>query len=561
MKSMDKLINEDILNHLTYYFDLVYDNGLDLEIDGVLGFNPKSQFVEGKVVNACGYVYEVTGENKDRLVDIIKLMVDGEYKTWGMLNCIVGLNRLNKKGLLNDVMDEKTLNTFKEKLDWRTFVNEEDLSLINLPTNYYGVAFGVAKYRELLGFEPEGSSDKLLKKLLVHVDKFSGEFSFMDETQGKGRFDRYSILIPAEICSMLFETGCEIPQQLKDMLRKSADIFINLANEKGSGFSYGRSIGAYGDTAALEVLSISAKLGLLDEKELEIAYEFNCRTINRFVNFWIDKETKSLNMWDKGRRTDDYRNKNRILGENLSLSMQIINSYSYWKSLGMTDKTPGDADFSSNINTLGGLQKFKFAEGDYDRCLYMIRDNSHVFTLPLISGADKYYCQTPYLPIPNEFDTMHSTANSSHPNLVPKIILKDGRELMPIVYIENIRDDSSDGHVIEYNLKSMAQLGEKEAVRVDGIETAVTYKFSEGIIHCSYIIDVKSDLDIDRVEMEFASYSGAVSVTVDGLENPVTESVKDNPEYHTPVGPLNSVTKWSCVPSSSKIELNWTVKY
>ena len=29
---------------------------------------------------------------------------------------------------------------------------------------------------------------------------------------------------------------------------------------------------------------------------------------------------QSVNMWEKGRRTDGYRNKNRILGENLKMT-------------------------------------------------------------------------------------------------------------------------------------------------------------------------------------------------------------------------------------------------
>lgn len=559
MKSMDKLIQEDILSHLQYYFDLVYENGLDLEIDGVKGFNPKSQFVEGKVVNACSYVYEVTGKDKDKLVKIIKLMADGEYKTWGMLNCIVALNRLNKKGLLNDVMDDETLNIFKEKLDWRTFVNEDDLSLINLPTNYYGVAFGVSKYRELLGFEAEGWSDKLLKKLLNHVDMFSGEFSYMDETQGQGRFDRYSILIPAEVCSMLYETGCEIPGQLLDMLRKSCDIFINLANETGSGFSYGRSIGAYGDTAALEILSISAKLGVLTEDEIDIAYGYNSLTMNRFMNFWVDNETKSLNMWDKGRRTDDYRNKNRILGENLSLSMQIINSYSYWKSLGMTDRATV-SDYSERLEKLSGLKKFTFAKGDYDRALYIVRDSGHVFTLPLVSGAEKYYCQTPYLPIPNEFGTIHSTANSSHPNLVPKIVLEDGVELMPVVYIKNIND--SEDSVITYELDALAQLGGKAPQKYEGVSTHVTYTLKSREIQCSYVINLKDDMKVKAVEMEYASYGEGSEISVQGLDKVSTESVLEDREYHTPVGSLNCVTKWIASNlDSNTLEISWSLKY
>jgi hypothetical protein len=115
--------------------------------------------------------------------------------------------------------------------------------------------------------------------------------------------------LPLRLICYLLATGWKVPEKIKGMLQKSARIFVELADQKGLGFSYGRSIGAYGATAALEVLSAAAEVGgLLTEDELEIAYGYSVKVMEYMVDFWYDKDMESINMWEHGRKTDNYRN-------------------------------------------------------------------------------------------------------------------------------------------------------------------------------------------------------------------------------------------------------------
>ena len=88
-------------------------------------------------------------------------------------------------------MRPATLAKLRAKLDWRRFVRP-DLTLIDLPNNYYGVAFSIARLRYLLGWEDAAASEQLLARTLDHYRNYSGDYGFADETEGKGRFDRYS---------------------------------------------------------------------------------------------------------------------------------------------------------------------------------------------------------------------------------------------------------------------------------------------------------------------------------------------------------------------------------
>jgi len=103
------------------------------------------------------------------------------------------------------------------------------------------------------------------------VKTYFGEYLFSDETPGEGRFDRYSILLAAEICTRLIDTQMQVPELYLRRLRRSCDVHLKLMNRNGNGFAYGRTLGAYGDTSLLEVLSIAAYLDVLTETEKELA--------------------------------------------------------------------------------------------------------------------------------------------------------------------------------------------------------------------------------------------------------------------------------------------------
>ncbi len=190
----------------------------------------------------------------------------------------------------------------RPSLDWRAFVNPADYSLINLPTNYYGVAFSIARLRYLMGWEGPEASEALLQKMINHYKTFSA-FGFSDETDGGGRFDRYSVLLIGEIMQRLIETGMTVSPadeaSLKGWLRQSVDLIKTRLNPAGNGVDYGRSLAAYADTSFAEVLSAAEHLNVLSAEEKDIAYAFATRVTAKYVEFWYDAETGSLNMWDK----------------------------------------------------------------------------------------------------------------------------------------------------------------------------------------------------------------------------------------------------------------------
>lgn len=590
-QSMEEIVYKEIIPHLEYLSLEVQANGKSTIIDGIEVFSGGDRFGPGKVVNGAAFVLTMSDQNdefKEVLKNIIKLTAPMYSETWGFFNYIQGIYRLKQNNLLEAIVDEDTIENLKKSLDWRTFVNIDDLSLINKPTNYYGVAFALARYRELLGWESSNYSQLLFEKLMEHIVKYSGEYSYMDETAGEGRFDRYSILIPGEVCSTLHGTGMEIPPLLIKMLRQTTKICLQLANNQGNGISYGRSIGAYGDTAILETLSIAGVLGLLKGDELEIAYGYSQAVMNKFSDFWLDSDRKSVNLWFKGRATDEYRNKGRILGENFSLSCQILHTYSQWLETGYKPITANQ--WLELIKKLPKYEYFCFNKDQYERGLAIVRDQGHVFMLPIINGGGgtagdvhgkSYYYGTPYLSIPQESNVLEYMPDSHVPNLVPKLISKSGQEYMPVAYVNNVNHRQDVNHVtIDIAQDLLCQVGERYPRQAHIGKASSKYTFSRGSITKEDVIVLNDGHDIESLYMEFYTYSsyGDISESqvifeegiiksfeVNGLKIDQVKSLINNDlknEFNTSHKPLNSLIELSGqVKGNNEIRITSTITY
>ena len=352
---MKAVIEKDLKPIMLRLFKQIKEEGLALEVDGISAYNPGALYIGGKVINVASFVaLELikTEEGLKDLGDIIRMASGMKMESWGILGSLAGLYRLYKNGVLESTVDEETLHNFKQSLDWRTFVDEKNNYAMNKATNFYSVAFSIARYRELLGWEKEVHSTCLLNHFLEYVSRYSGEFPFMDDTKGEGRFDRYSFVVPAELTEALLDAGLEVPAKIRIMLDKSAHLILQLANEQGQGISYGRSTDVYGDTAVLEVCASAARLGgIFTEEELEIAYGYSVKAMQRVLDFWYDPNMQSINIWNYGRKTDNYRNKNRILGENLSVFQSLMRTYEVWKNLGFEEHEI-HSDFSKYLTKL-----------------------------------------------------------------------------------------------------------------------------------------------------------------------------------------------------------------
>ncbi len=559
--------------------------GRALSLDGVPVFSGDDKFLPGKIgLGLAEFLITVSADDPRRAEylaafrRIARLTVDDANDTWGIYYYLSGLNKLRKAGMLPAAVDRLTLAKLRVRLDWRSFVDADSFALIDHPNNYYCVAFGIARLRVQMGWEDPAGSQRLLQKLLEHYRQYSGEYGFADETDGEGRFDRYSVLLSAEIAQRFIETDGQPPAEVVGWVRKSADVMLQRLNPQGDGFEYGRSLGPYGLTAMVEVLTAAAVLGVLSEQEKELAYAFVCRAGQRYVDFWLNSKTGSVDMWGQGRRTDAYRGKFRILGENLSLAQQFIYTNTSWNQMGFRDKPPM-ADFDVALQRLPKRSVTWFARGEYDRLLLTVRDHGHVIGLPLINGGQSLHMHNPYFPIPFSPGMLDGVADSSAPQLIPQITLSDGATLAALAYFQNVKVTERAGETtITFQQPCLDRLGTDRPIPDDRLSLTSTYVVSSGRITRTDVYTPKSPVHLNGLRMEFATYSGAPALrgsTVNfahgavrklettGFEHCSSSPVENDVAYHTPTGPL--VTRVSCEIQartlSAPLRLSWALSY
>ena len=583
---LDGIVDGALMQQLDFLFKKLLTERRDITLDGTRAFNGGDKFLPGKV--AIGFSYLLLARQNDPVAlattlagyrEIAELTVNDVNETWGVYYYMSALWKLRQAGLLDQAIAPATLAQLQLKLDWRPFVNQADWTLINLPTNYYGVAFSIARLRYLMGWEDASASETLLAKMIEHYAKYSGEFGFSDETSGEGRFDRYSVLLIGEVCQRFLETGMTVTPQLKTWLRNAVDVILVHLNEQGDGFDYGRSIGAYGDTAFLEVLSAAAQLGVLNEREREMAYAFAVRASSKYVDFWYDPQMQSVNLWEKGRRTDAYRNKGRILGENLSLAHQHLYTARQWAKIGYAGRAPS-RDFPRWLDRLPRYTTTWYAKGDYDRALFTVRDEDHVFSLNLVNGGSGQHANNPYYPVPYSARLIQGAADASWPQLVPRFVLADGTQLAPLSWFKDVRSEKI-GPLMEvsYRMDEMDRLGASAPAKDARLRAHTRYIFAPGSITRLDRYQPAVPLDFQKIWLEFAGFSDDAVVQgnavrfrkgevrefiAHGLKDCSVSNVSADPLYRSPMAQMT--TRVSCVLQApptqrSPFTIGWTLRY
>jgi len=581
---MNRIVQEQVYPQLDYFFGKLGAEKEQVTIDGYAPFQSNDKFLPGKIAAGLGDVLLHTPKSDpkfDQVVrefrDVADLTVHMDNHTWGIYYYVSTLYKLKQAGSLEQAISPQTLALLKEELDWRKFVTQPDFQLINLPTNYYGVAFSIARLRMLLGWEDDSGSNILMQQMLKHYAAYSGTYGFSDETAGDGRFDRYSILLAAEICERFIETGMAATPELKVMLRKAANLALNDANDSGEGFSFGRSLGPYGETAMLEILSTAAYLDVLTAEEKQYAYAYSSRIASRYVGFWFNPTTHSVDLWDQGRRTDAYRGKHRILGENFSLLHQLISTNEMWNKAGFRDQLP-KADLQAWLDrTQPRFSLTWFARGEYDRALAIFRDRRAVFSLLMVNGGPEQHANSPYYPLPFAPGIVSGIADSGfrHPQLLPKFTLADGTQLMGAAFIKDIHTAADqDKYRVSYRQDELDKLGRTVPQKDTRIKLETEYTMAAGAITRTDKYTPTTPLQIDQVSLEFASFSDdftqdgttfhfasgeVVEFEVAGLDTCDIEKTGGSNMYQAPTGSMKSHV--TCMSRNFKMKEPMTIKW
>ena len=616
----------------------------------VLDTNTGDKFLPGKLALGLSYILiDMKTKNDPAYADYLatyKKVTEAMIRTdpttgnyvyantsWGEYYYLVALNNLKAQGMLNEAFSDATLALLQKSLSFCDMFGPDasgttdtcpalgtpiDVKTLNTAQNYYAVSYGIAGLRQKLGWDnptfnatdPNLTSvsamnarDALLYTLEQHIrSDSSGGFS--DEASNKNstyydqaRFDRYSTLLIGEVVERTFEMDntANLGPELKGYLRKSVDLILPQLNVDGKGFNYGRSIGPYGDTAFMEVLTAAAKAGVLTAQETNIAYSFIYKAAQRFNTFWYDPTlpTPSVNMWVKGRGTDAYRGKPRVMGENFSLLHQFLYVNNRWNEMGFKDQTPlTDSAFQSWLDstqprhTLTWYNLPTDSAHPYSAALITVRDKKRVINLNL-SQAPDYNSFTPYFPTPFADKLIYGTTDLSYALLVPQVTY-GGKQYLPVTYYKNlaVNEDANGVVTVSYTSSGFRQAAKNAKTSTDiDLQANTVLTFNHGSITRTDTLSSKTLSGQATVETDFSSFAPLANtqINADGVSlsyntSDVTRfsstgfnngcqlsSFVGNPLSTTPIGQLNSLFVCTSTPFALNTQggrsFSWTINY
>jgi hypothetical protein len=510
-------IRDAVLNKLTHLISSVLVKENEFSLANIKIFDVNDPFLTGKLMQGFATVLSqvpesssaqhilLTGINK-----MAKLTTNKVNTSWGIYFYLTALLKFDQNGLMHVLFSYQQLNALRNTLHWKNFINEKNYQLINKPNNYYQLAYSIACLRFQLGWDSAEAIDIFLNKMIKHYEECPGISGYADETDGQGRYDRYSVLLIAEIAHRFRENGLPLTLQLKKWLKRSAELVLMHANNEGVGFQYGRSIGPYGDSLVNEVLSIAAWNDVLSAEEKKMAFTYSYLSTKRFLDFWWDDSLGCVNIWFKGRKTDDYRGKHRILGESLSLLHQHIYTTEIWSSLGFAAADISIESYNQWQSQLPRFQVFEFAKGINNYLVAIYRAKGKVFTLPLVNG-DLFYDKSFYLPIPYNNKCIQGIPDRSLNILVPKLTLPDGAEVMPICWFDNVKfEQVADSGFLSYSVSGFSKSGNNKPNKDGRFKSTVCYQFEQNFLKKTENISFEHTY-VDKVVVKFLSFYEAVS--------------------------------------------------
>lgn len=539
MATLREMIEPFAYRQLEFFADLIDRGGEDTEFYGIRVLDEPEKFVHGSLVEMTMKLYVHYVETADaraedtlrRVHKFLGYVIPTPCRTWGKLDLLRGMAALKEAGL-EDRIDAETVAILREKTRYDDFFDKENLTLRGgYPTNYVQVAMACAGYRELLGWENEGMSEKIREKLLT-VMRDGSASGWMDEEPPYGRFDRYSLLVTSELSDNLSRFGAELPEFAQKNLRDAAKICLFCANARGDGINYGRSLSCHGDGAAMEILGSALARGLVDAEDVDTAVLYAQAVTRKMLQFWFDAEKNSFNIWWDGRTTNRYRQVHRVLEVNLDMVNHLLTVLHNFTLAGLDNYEPRGVLPSPRA---WQMMRVRFAAGEHHVCETLIfRRGDILAMLPLI-GLGRWYNKSAYQPFPAVCGAVEAPPESTAPFFVPEYADGEGLIYRPIQYYDSVEADFGEDEVCVRADGRMCRMGEGEPTLTDLPFHAVFRLVGERIT-----VRYTADGPFCRVRMAVGTHTGGAQIQPDGFAA-VTDMPAGAPEYDTPHGALTDL--------------------
>ncbi|MFP4069263.1 MAG: hypothetical protein ACLFVC_03695 [Opitutales bacterium] len=490
----------------------------------------------GHAALAIGEYYRATNETKIGDFDLIDLsarcvtaqaFTDEEHEN-GLAYAALGLLSFGPAKDRNAVW-ERLMEPTQEQLDKR-LLERSDYS-------DHFQAFNIAKAvtRYSLGLSKKDETGRLIERFLERIESKSsgGYFDDAGDSEGKlgGAFDIYGVLSFVFIRQALqLHANINLRDRKLPSLRTYAERYLklipDLARQDGTGWAYGRSVGAYGQMHCISLILQALRDGWIGDNQRDLYVDTVRRLFMNFFVTYLDQEHGYLVIRDDERNTVPYHTTRMA---NFDAARYLCQWTRLARSIG------GSAAPSAPVpaRKVGRYVNFnKTHRQEQGLFVYQDADSGLAFQLPLIGSSDQGKGTCDYLAFPHSPGIFDWPVDTYLPIMQPELTFGD-KVIVPSFYGKNCTTKIGLRNALQFSY-DQPELITKDEEFVNGLGSCkVTWSFLGGKVNCEFCFSVKQQVQLDRMRYVIAiaaphsSYRVGTAFTL-GDEGHRTNVIKDD---------------------------------
>lgn len=461
----------------------------------------------GHAALAIGEYYRATNEVKlgeHDLIDLTARCVTAQAFTEepfenGLAYSALGLLSFGPSKERNTVW-ERLMDPTREQLD-KQLLERSDYD------NHFQ-SFNIAKAvtRFSLGLSKKDETGRLIDRFLERIDSNSSA-GYIDDAANtdsplRGSFDIYGVMTFVFIRQALqLHANINLRDRKLPSLRTFSEKYLkmipDMVRQDGTGWAYGRSIGAYGQMHCISLIMQGLRDDWITANQRDLYLDTARRLFVNFFATYLDQEHGYLVIRDAERSTDGYHTTRMA---NFDAARYLCQWARLARAIG------GNAAPSAPVPPRKVARFINFDKShrkEQGLFLYQDPDSGLAFQLPLVGNIPESKHNTASLAFPHAPGIFDWPVDTYLPIMTPELTFGD-KVILPAFYGKNCTTSIGlrKSLVFKYD---QPELITKDEEFVNGLGSCkVTWNFQGGKVSCEYCFTVKQQVQLDRMRYVLA---------------------------------------------------------
>ncbi len=514
----------------------------------------------GHAVLAIGEYYRATGDTQLGNYDLVDLaarcltaqaFTDQAFEN-GLAYAALGLLSFGPAKDRNAVW-ERLLDPTREQLDKR-LLERNDYE------NHFQ-SFNIAKAvtRFSLGLSKKDETGRLIERFLEQIESSSSNGYFDDAVSAdtlSGAFDIYGVLSFVFIRQALQLHGnLNLRERKLPSLRTYSEKYLklipDLVRQDGTGFAYGRSIGAYGQMHCISLILQALRDDWIAHTQRDLYTDTVRRLFMNFFVTYLDQEHGYLVIRDDERSTVSYHTTRMA---NFDATRYLCQ----WARLARSIK--GSAAPTAPVAPRKVARYVSFDKShkkEQGLFVYQDPDSGLAIQLPLIASGRSGEQSCDYLAFPHSPGIFDWPVDTYLPIMLPELTFGD-KVILPSFYGKNCTTSIGLRNALTFKYEQPELITKDEQILSGLGSCKVMWSFKGNAISCEFCFSMKQQVQLDRMRYVLAiaaphsryrvgtsfalgEHGHRANVVKDDFQADWKEldTVSDDPEYRTYYGNLH----------------------